>query len=202
MKNRIKELRIRAGLNQTQLATRIGVSQGTLSYWENEKFDIDNESLKKIARIFSCSTDYLLYCSDDPRVGSRKNNTIPVYGNVAAGIPIEAITDVDDYEEIDEALAASGQFIALRIHGDSMEPKMSDGDVVIVRLQDDCESGDTAVVMINGDSATCKKIKKIPEGIFLISTNPAYEPMFYSNTQIERLPVRILGRVVELRSKF
>ena len=83
-----------------------------------------------------------------------------------------------------------------------MEPKMSEGDVVIVRLQDDCNSGDIAVVLVNGGEATCKKIKKMPEGIMLISTNPNYEPMFYSNKQIEELPVRLIGKVVELRSKF
>lgn len=79
---------------------------------------------------------------------------------------------------------------------------MHDGDVVIVRRQDDVESGETAVVLVNGDEATCKRIKKTPDGILLISTNPAYEPMYYTNAQIETLPVRILGRVVELRAKF
>ena len=83
-----------------------------------------------------------------------------------------------------------------------MEPKMSSGDVVIVRKQPDAESGDIAIVCINGDEATCKKIKKTPEGIMLISLNPAYEPMFYSKKQVEELPLTILGRVVELRAKF
>ncbi len=83
-----------------------------------------------------------------------------------------------------------------------MEPRMVNGDVVIVRLQPDACDGETAIVMVNGDEATCKKIKKTPEGIMLISTNPAYEPMFYSNKQIEELPIRILGKVVELRAKY
>lgn len=79
---------------------------------------------------------------------------------------------------------------------------MKEGDTVIVRLQDDCDSGDTVIAMINGDEATCKIIKKMPEGIMLISTNPAYDPMFFSNREIEEKPVRILGKVVELRAKF
>lgn len=83
-----------------------------------------------------------------------------------------------------------------------MEPKFSEGDVVIVRRQSDCETGQIAVIIVNGCDATVKRIKKRPEGIMLIPTNPDYEPMFYSNEQIATLPVTIVGKVVELRAKF
>ena len=83
-----------------------------------------------------------------------------------------------------------------------MEPRIREGDVVIVRKQPDAETGDTAVVLVNGDSATVKKIKKMPDGIQLIPTNPAYDPMYYTAAEVETLPVRIIGRVVELRGKF
>lgn len=99
---------------------------------------------------------------------------------MAAGTPIEAVEDILDYEEIDAKTAASGEYFALQIKGQSMEPKISDGDVVIVRQQSVCNSGDIAVVLVNGDEATVKRIKKRPEGIMLIPSNPAYEPMFYS----------------------
>ena len=79
---------------------------------------------------------------------------------------------------------------------------MRDGDVVIVRKQDDADTGDVAVVMVNGDNATVKRIKKEPSGITLIPNNPAYDPIYYSNTEIRDLPVRIIGKVVELRAKF
>ena len=127
---------------------------------------------------------------------------IPVYGSVAAGIPLEAIQDIEDYEEITEDMARSGKYAALKIKGNSMLPRFTPGDVVIVRLQDDVDNGDIAIVIVNGDEATCKKIKKTPEGVMLISTNPDYEPMFYSNQEIAELPVRIWGKVVELRAKF
>ena len=127
---------------------------------------------------------------------------IPVFGNVAAGIPISAIQNIIDYEEINEDLAYTGEYFGLIIKGDSMEPKMSTGDVVIVRSQPTAENGDIVIVLINGESATCKKIKKTPEGILLISLNPSYEPQFYSKKEIERLPVTIVGKVVELRAKF
>ena len=127
---------------------------------------------------------------------------IPVLGDVAAGIPIEAITDIVDYEELPISMASTGEYFGLRIKGASMEPRMREGDVVIVRKQDDVESGDVAVVMVNGDSATVKKIKKGPSGITLIPNNPVFDTMFYTNDEIQSLPVRILGKVVELRAKF
>lgn len=199
MKNRIKELRSQKGLLQKELAFYLGVSQGTMSFWESGKIDIDTISLQKLADFFGVSVDYLLCHDSSPASSSVR---VPVFGNVAAGIPIEAITDVEDWEELSPDMARSGQYVALKIHGDSMEPKMSEGDVVIVRLQEEVASGDTAIVFVNGDSATCKKVRFTLEGILLISNNPKYDPMFYTKKQIAELPVRIFGKVVELRCKL
>ena len=132
----------------------------------------------------------------------RKGVSISVYGRVAAGIPFEMIEDVIDTEEISEELARTGEFFALQIHGDSMEPRMKAGDVVIVRKQEDAESDDTVIATVNGTDATCKRLKKYADGIALIATNPAYEPMYFSNKEIEEKPVKILGRVIELRAKY
>lgn len=84
---------------------------------------------------------------------------------MAAGTPIEAIEDIIDTEEISEDLAETGEFFGLQIHGDSMEPKMSEGDVVIVRQQEDAESGDTVIALVNGSDATCKRLKNTPMGL-------------------------------------
>ena len=127
---------------------------------------------------------------------------INVLGRVAAGIPIEAIEDIIDTEEISSDMARTGEFFGLKIHGDSMEPRMCEGDVVIVRRQDDAESGEIVIATVNGSDATCKRLRKYRDGIELISNNPAYNPMFYSNEDIENKPVRIIGKVVELRGKF
>ena len=112
------------------------------------------------------------------------------------------IEDVIDTEEIPEELAKTGEFFGLQIHGDSMEPKISQGDIVIVRKQDDAETDNIVIAAVNGTDATCKRLKKYKDGIALISTNPAYEPMYFSNQEIIEKPVRIIGRVVELRAKF
>lgn len=133
---------------------------------------------------------------------AKKAIRIPVLGKVAAGIPIEAIEDIIDYEEISEEMAHTGEFFALKIRGDSMNPRICDGDVVIVRKQEDAESGDIVIAMVNGDNATCKRLAKYASGIRLIPLNQAYEPLFYSNEEVESKPVKIIGRVVENRQKF
>lgn len=199
--NRIKELRAAANVKQSDLASAIQVSQAALSGYETGKFQADIDTYKRIAAYFDVSLDYLLGASTSKRTDSSPIN-VPVLGNVAAGIPIEAITDIVDYEEIDAALARTGEFFGLRIKGASMEPRMREGDVVIVRQQETANTGDTVVVLINGDSATVKKIKIGQDGITLLPTNPAYDPMFYSAAEVESLPVRVIGRVVELRAKY
>lgn len=204
---RIKELRTRIGIQQKDMASALGIGQSTLSQYETGARQPDYATLQKIANYFDVSIDYLLGRTsgsypEAPSPSVPGSKWIPVLGRVAAGTPIEAIEDILDYEEITPEMAASGDFFALQINGDSMEPKISDKDVVIVRKQDDCESGDIAVVLVNGEDATVKRIKKRPEGIILAPTNPQYEPMFYSNADIEKLPVTIVGKVVELRAKF
>ena len=84
-----------------------------------------------------------------------------------------------------------------------MEPTILEGDVVIVRQQEDVDSGDIAIVLVNGDEATVKRVKKQKDGITLIATNTSvYEPHFYSNQEVHDLPVRVVGKVEELRRKM
>jgi repressor LexA len=192
-------------LTVTELAARLGISKQSVSAYLTGVRKPKHVLLAEIARVLGVNPHWLAghsHKKHPDRAAAPTGVRVPVYGRVAAGIPIEAIENVEDYEEISAEMAARGTYIALTIHGQSMEPRMNEGDVVIVRLQEDVESGETAIVMVNGGDSTCKKIKKTPEGVMLISTNPAFEPMFYSNEQIERLPVRILGKVVELRAKY
>jgi repressor LexA len=123
-------------------------------------------------------------------------------GEIAAGMPIEAVENIIDYEEIDEQMASSGEHFALQIKGESMAPRFVTGDVVIVKKQPDIETGQIGIVLVNGENATVKKINKTDKGIMLIPSNPQYEAMFYSIEDILSLPVTIIGRVVELRAKF
>lgn len=132
----------------------------------------------------------------------KRRLTINVLSRVTTGTPIEAIEEIIDTEDISSESSETGEFFGLQIHGNSMEPKMSEGDVVIVRQQDYAESGDIIIATINGNDATCKRLLKYRDGIELISTNPSYEPMFFSNEDITNKPIKIIGKVVELRAKF
>lgn len=179
----------------------LGVKYTTFTDWVKGNSYPRIDKIELMANYFGISKADLV--EERPINKSGKSAvTINVYGRVAAGIPLEMIEDIIDTEEITEELARTGEFFALQIRGDSMEPRMKEGDVVIVRRQDDAESDDIVIATVNGTDATCKRLKKYAEGIALIATNPAYEPMYFSNREIEEKPVKILGRVVELRAKF
>lgn len=223
----IKEYRQKNNLSQRRFALMCGISNGYISMLEDEKNPKTGGpiipsilTMKKLAAAMGMSLNELMTSAQDMNVSldpsldiqlfSNEQETrpksrsvkIPVYGTVAAGAPRDAVTDIEDYEEIPESLACTGEYAALRINGNSMLPRFAIGDVVIVRLQEDVDSGDVAIVMVGDGEATCKKIKKTRDGVILVSTNPEYEPMFFTNKQIREEPVRIWGKVVELRAKF
>ncbi len=196
--NRIKELRLEKDLKQAELAKILKVAQNTLSTWENGKYEPDLQAINQLASFFNVSVDYLLGRVDSPQ--KRKGIKIPVLGKVPAGVPIEAIEEVLDHEEITPEMAQKGPHFALRIEGNSMEPDIRDGDIVIVRQQSDFESGDVVIVLVNGYDATCKKIVKHENGLTLIGYNTvAYPPHFYTAKEVQELPVQVIGLVVELR---
>ncbi len=203
---RIRTLRDKLGLSQVEFATQMNVSKQTLYKYENNIItNIPSDKIEAAAKIGNVSPAYLMGWDNNiaPIPSTRKRGvSINVLGRVAAGIPIEAVEDIIDTEEIPEDMAATGTFFGLQIHGDSMEPRMREGDLVIVRQQDDAETGDIVIATVNGNEATCKRLKKYADGIMLLSTNPTYEPMLFNNQEIVEKPVRILGKVVELRAKF
>lgn len=198
---RIEKLLSERRIPKSKMLEDLSLSVNSFSNWRNRGTIPGGDTLQKIADYFGVSVDYLLG-KTDTKTKKPTGVKIPVLGRVAAGIPIEAITDVEDWEEIPADMAKTGEFAALRIRGDSMSPRMEDGDVVIVRIQEDCNSGDIAVVMINGCDATCKRLVKTTDGIRLESFNPAYKPMTFTNQEVLELPVRLFGVVVELRAKF
>ena len=188
-------------LSQTDICNTLGIKMPTFSDWVNAKTYPRIDKIELMANYFGISKSDLVE-EHSNSTSSRKGVAVKVLGRVAAGIPIEAIEDIIDTEEISEEMANTGDFFGLQIHGNSMEPRMCEGDVVIVRRQEDAESGDIVIALINGDDATCKRLRKYRDGIELISINPTYEPMFFSNDDILSKPVRIIGKVVELRGKF
>lgn len=206
--NQIFSERLRYYLNkyemtQLELSKRLGVGTTSVYNWCNGIKTPRMDKVDAMCKIFNCKRSDLM---EDKSVQSdpsyRKGVPIPVYGRVAAGIPLEMIEDIIDTEEISEDLAHTGKFFGLRIKGDSMTPDICDGDTVIVRQQDDAETGDIVIATINGDEATCKRLRKYKDGIELISINPSYDTFEFNNDEILQKPVKIIGKVVESRRKF
>lgn len=197
---RIQEILDKNNMKQSDLAEILKVSESTVGKWILMKSIPRMGIIQKLSDYFNIPKSYFL---EESTTYHAKGVRIPVLGRVAAGIPIEAITDVDDWEEIPESMAKTGEYFALRITGNSMEPRMLDGDVVIVKRQSDVDNGDVAVVLVNGNDATVKQITKSETGLTLIGWNlAAYTPRTYNKKECRELPVSILGKVVEIRGKL
>ena len=194
--NQIKKFRLANNFTQSSLADKVGVSSSALAMYERGEREPGVDILLKLSSVFGVDMNVLFDKKQSP-------TKIPVLGYVAAGIPIETIEDILDYEDLSPDMLKDGsEYFGLKIKGDSMEPKISDGDVVIVRKQEDVDSGQIAIVGVNGEEATCKKVMKQEGGILLQPLNPSFAPVFYTVEQIAEIPITILGRVVELRAKF
>lgn len=202
---RIKTRRLELEYSFQDLANKTNMSKSTLQRYETGAIkNLPLDKLEVLASALQTTPAYLMgweETTEEP-APKRKGVTIPVLGHVAAGIPIEMIEDIIDTEEIPEDMAKHGEFFALKIKGDSMTPSINNSDVVIVRQQEDAENGDIVIATVNGNDAVCKRLKKYSDGLSLISLNPAYEPLYFNTSEIQGTPVKIIGKVVELRRKF
>ncbi len=164
------------------------------SNFKDDIIYISNEYTKKILSLL----DENKIVNNSNKVTIKDIIKIPVVGTVAAGEPILAEQNIIDYEELPAEEFKDGDYFGLKIKGDSMLPRILERDVVIVRQQNDCDNGQVAVVLINGDEATVKQIKKTESGIMLIPFNNKYDPMFFTKEEIETKPVKIIGVVKRL----
>lgn len=203
MGEKIYYLRTKNSMTLEELGNKVGVGKSTVRKWENGMIaNMKRDKILKVAEALNTTPAYLMGWDEAKEEPKKKGVKIPVLGRVAAGVPIEMIEDVLDYEEITEDMAKHGEYFALKIQGDSMTPRIWNNDVVIVRQQDDAENGDIVIAAINGDDAVCKRLQKYNDGIALISLNPVYDPIYLKKDEIDEKPVRIIGKVVELRGKF
>lgn len=200
---RIKKRRLELEYSFQDLADKTNMSKSTLQRYETGAIkNLPLDKLEVLASALQTTPSYLMGWDEVKEEPKKKAVKIPVLGRVAAGVPIEMIEDVLDYEEITEDMAKHGEYFALKIQGDSMTPRICNNDVVIVRQQDDADNGDIVIAAINGDDAVCKRLQKYNDGIALISLNPVYDPIYLKKDEVDGKPVRIIGKVVELRGKF
>ncbi len=182
--------------DRNDIAKALGIPYSTLTDWYNGNKYPRIDKIQLLADYFGISKSDLV----ENRINSFKKSKIAVLGSIPAGIPLELIEDVIDYEEIsEEMLRGDKEYFGLKVKGNSMGPKYLDGDTLIIQKLNDCESGQDCIVMVNGDDGTFKRVIKNKDGIILQPLNPNYEIKFYTNKQIEELPIKILGVVKEIR---
>ena len=180
---------------QNDIINDLGYISSKVSNWCTGKAYPRMDAVQKLA-------DYLQIYKTDLIEETKLNNhnRIPIFSKIPAGIPIELIEDVIDYEELDSKMfTGDKEYFGVRVSGDSMYPEYRDKDILIVQKTSDCESGQDCIVMINGNDGTFKRVKKTEAGIILQPLNPNYEIKFYSNKEIEELPIKIIGIVKEIR---
>lgn len=197
---RLRMLREDLGLKQESLADLLNVNRASISLYESNKRKPSQKILMKYSEIFDVSTDYILGNSRDLKKG-EDYATINIYGSIPAGIPIEAIEDITDTEDISfRDFDKNKTYIGLKVDGDSMYPKYLDGDTIILELTPDCESYTDAAVYVNGYEATLKTVIKNDNGtITLMPINTSYPPKTYGK---DDEPIKILGIVKEIRRKI
>lgn len=209
----IKEYRTNNKISQRAFASRTSLSPSYINTLEkiyNPKtgnpYSVTTDVANEIAKAMNMSIEELLSKingNQEFTINSSPSSAVVfVYGTIPAGIPMECIEDIIDTEEISADMLKGGkEYFGLKIKGNSMSPEYLDGDTLILEKVENCENGQDCVVMVNGNDGTFKRVFKNENGIILQPLNSEYQPMVYSNEQIEKLPVKIIGKVVELRRK-
>lgn len=213
---KIKQRRKELGLSAEEIAQKIGVSPATIYRYESGDIKSPRSSvLRPIAKALDMdlydlvgwdqfilddfddkeSSNFQL-CSKYPDlipISQLKLRRVPVIGEIAAGVPITANREYDEYIEVPDTADARKYDLSLRVKGDSMKPRYLDGDLVFIRCQPDVRDGQIAAVVVGGE-ATLKRVYHAPGGVQLISENPEYSPMFYTEDDVN--DIHLIGLAV------
>lgn len=205
MLQRLKEVRQSKGLSQADVARGLNISRQSYNFYESGKRDPDTKMLAEIANFFNVTSDYLLGIAPTPKTLSNyvelppENKKLPIIASVKCGPNGLAFEYLDGYILIGDDY--KGDLMAFRCRGDSMKDLgIASGDIAIVRQQEDVESGELAVVVLDGDEGMLKRVRKFESGIILESANSEYQPIVIVGKDLEK--VRIVGKVLEVRKKF
>lgn len=185
---RLKEALQNKGLTQNDLSKSSGISKSKISCYVHGRYLPNAEAMSKISVALGVTPEWLLGKHES------RNVLVPILGRVAAGSPTFAQEDIIGYTASDR----EGVF-ALTIKGDSMSPRILDGDLVLVKKQDHAEEGDLIIALVD-DETTCKVFKRTAWGVTLVPFNPAFAPLMYVGE--EAANVKIIGKVIESRHKW
>lgn len=201
--DKLRQAMEKAEMNATELSEKTGISKSAISSYLSGGYIAKQRNLLKLSRALHVDPKFLFSDAVEELDANLKVYRIPIVGKVVAGTPIDAIENITDYIRVTNPAAADGSYYALHVTGASMEPEMREGDLVIVHKQDYFDSGDICIVLVNGNEATVKKVIKSDQGITLIGFNATvYPPHFYNARQVEELPVRVIGKVKQVRRSY
>jgi repressor LexA len=192
-KNNLKPLRV---------VKDIGIASGSITKWKNGSIP-NSRSLTKIADYFGVSVEYLLGketpAAQSETIALDHNNLrmVPLFETVSAGFGAYASEDIQDYMPVYfHNPSEAAQTICIKVRGNSMSPKIEDGDIIQVHKQESVDDGSIAVVLVDGDEGLVKKLQYRPDGVDLISMNPMYPPMRFDAAEASR--VRVVGLVTQV----
>lgn len=202
MNQYIRMKRNTLNLTVEQVAKYVGVSMPTVTRWESGEIkNIKNDKILKLATILEIDPMMLISWDETTDVHQAKKMK-PVLGFVKAGYDLVAQEQLLGYEEVSDLEANKGDYF-LQVKGDSMiGSHIFDGSKVYIKAQSDVNSGDIAVVLINGEEATIKKVIKEKNLLILEATNPTYENRYFTAQEVNELPVSIIGKVVSCKIEF
>lgn len=196
--NNIRKYRKMKGMTLQELGDKVGMTRSAISKYELDRIPIKNNVLEKIAQALNVSPLTLMgWDTEEDALGSD-NVEVPNLGEVAGGIPVDAIEDRCNKFSITEALARTGQFATFEIKGNSMSPKINDGDTVLVKYQPMVSSGDVAILYMNDFQVTCKKVFFMNDGKVKVQAynEEVYGTKVYTKKELEDMNFRILGKVI------
>lgn len=191
--DKIKTLRKERGMTLEQVGDLVGVGKSTVRKWESGQIaNMRRDKIAKLAHALNVSPSYLMGW-DENAIAIEKMDIshIPIIGDTAAGQPIIANREYDEY--IDIPNDGKRFDAALRVTGDSMEPNYHISDLALIRYQEDVEDGQIAVVCLD-DEVTLKRIYHVPHGLILASDNKKYPPHTVTTEDIPN--IHLLGRAV------
>lgn len=206
---RLSELIHNSNYILSDMEEAVGKTSATISrYASGEITGVKRSTIVKLANFFKVSPAWLAGLSNEKYIRKidELGNTvvsIPILGTVKAGYDYLAQENIIGTIDVEASLVGNGEeYFALKVKGDSMFPVLIEDDIVIIKKQDDFESGDIVVAIINGDEATIKKGKKSSNGILLQPFNTSYEPLIFTYDEMQTIPVTIVGIVKQLKREF
>ncbi len=197
---KIKQRRLELNMTQQELADKIGYeTRGAVNKIEKGLVDVTQTKMYLIAEALKTSPAWLMEGNDASLTFESicKNYSVPIYEKVSAGFGTTAANDVVEYTILPfRSRLEAEETICIRVQGDSMSPKIEDGDLIQVHKQTSVDSGDIAVVLLDDMEGFVKKVVYDDNSITLVSLNLAYPPITLVGADVQR--VRVQGKVKKI----